>query len=122
MVRLNDEAWRANWHEPESDSSPPQTGYPPPLSGQQSRRYSPADPTIFEARAIAERVFFVPRSRLLSNEYPHVEIVLLIDAAFIHRYLGVRFLDVSDAPDEQEEIESALPLTAVFPIDRREYV
>lgn len=114
MVGLNDEIWHADWNSRNKDENTPATDV--------ARPGADTSQLVLAAKVTAERVFFVPRSQVLSNEYPHVEIVLLIDAAFVHRYLGVRFLDVFDAPDDPRTLSESFQLTAVFAIDRREYV
>lgn len=67
-----------------------------------------------------EIVYFVRRSDVALGYYPHSEPVVLIDAALAHRYVGLRELEVIDAPDRPENAPPVSEALPVFAVDQRE--
>ncbi len=70
--------------------------------------------------AIYDTVFFVRRSDVALGHYPLSEPVVLIDAALAHRYVGLRELEVIDAPDRPEDAPPIGEARPVFAVDQRE--
>jgi len=69
-----------------------------------------------------EQVFFVSYRELALGLYPIAEPVLLIDPSLEHDFIGVRQLELRDAPDEPNDAPPPSEALPLFPVDRHEAV
>lgn len=69
-----------------------------------------------------EQVFFVSYREVALGHYPMAEPVVLIDPSMEHHYVGVRQLELRDAPSEPMDAPPSSEALPLFPVGRREAV